>query len=80
MFKEFPDISIELANNAVESYKEIYHIKFEAYKECEINEAKLKSDLRSKLSSVIFSGLHRTMREEVQPEEVEFSHLNTMKK
>jgi hypothetical protein len=38
-------------------------LKIDAFRECEMEAAKSKSDLRSKLSAIFLSGLHKTMRD-----------------
>lgn len=67
---EFPDICQQLINDAVERIHKETTLKVEAVRECEMEQAKQKSDLRSKLSAIFLSGLHRTMKE-VQNKQLE---------
>lgn len=63
MNAEFPDICQQLIQDAVERIHKEAAMKVDAIRECEMEQAKQKSDLRSKLSAIFLSGLHKTMRE-----------------
>lgn len=63
MNTEFPDICKQLLDDAIERIHIETKLKIEAARECEMDAAKQKSDLRSKLSAIFLSGLHKTMRE-----------------
>jgi hypothetical protein len=66
MNSEFPDICKQLLDDAIERIHKEATLKLEAIRECEMEQAKQKSDLRSKLSAIFLSGLHKTMREVVK--------------
>ncbi|TNV87316.1 hypothetical protein FGO68_gene16420 [Halteria grandinella] len=63
MNSEFPDICKQLLDDAMERIHTETKLKIDAFRECEMEAAKSKSDLRSKLSAIFLSGLHKTMRE-----------------
>lgn len=63
MNTEFPDICKKLMDEAIERVHKETTLKIDAIRECEMDQTKQKSDLRSKLSAIFLSGLHKTMIE-----------------
>lgn len=68
---EFPDICKQLLDDAIERIHSDTKLKLDSMRECEMEAAKQKSDLRSKLSAIFLSGLHKTMREVGKPDDMD---------
>jgi hypothetical protein len=58
---EYPDVFFEMLQDASEKLEDHIERKIDESSKREIEKAKLKSDLNSKLSAVFLSGLHKTM-------------------
>jgi hypothetical protein len=63
MYLEFPEICKELIQDAENRLQNELMIKIDSIREMELDQAKQHSDLKSKLSAIFLSGLHKTMQE-----------------
>lgn len=60
---EFPNIVKELIEDAGNKYQKFIVTKIESCREEELKQIQKTSDLKSKLSAIFLSGLHKTMTE-----------------